>query len=408
MIKKLFVLIIILILSSFSLYGCYTSTSIENYAYVVALGIDKGTKDLIKLTMQFATPSAISQQGSSQSDSTSITSVECSSIDSGIALINSYISKQVNLSHCQAIIFSEEISIEGIDSYIDTLMNDIEIRPDSNILVSRCDAFEFINNIKPALTNLTSKYYEVLFNSEDYTGYTTPTPIWNVSLASHDKMIQPVAVLAGVNTQKETVKVNSNSSLIERDTNYKADELPITDDNKTEIMGLAVFDGNKLVGELSSLDTICYLIVTNQLKSCTISIPSPFSEYESIDLILKINNTTKSTVKLVNNTPYITCNVELRGGIKSYSSNTNYSNPENISLVEEYAESYMKSKITDFLYYTAKNLSSDIVGFGYHTSSDYSNINDWIRSSWYSNYKNSFFNVHVDFEVKTSSIFLKH
>lgn len=408
MIKKLITLATILILSSFSLYGCYSNTSIENYAYVVALGIDKGDTDLLKLTMQFATPSAISQQGSSQSESTSITSVECSSIDSGIAIINSHSTKQVNLSHCQVIIFSETICTDGIDNYIDTLMNDIEIRPDSNIVISRCDASTFINQIKPALTNLTSKYYEVLFNSEDYTGYTTTTPIWKVSLSSHDKMIQPIAVLAGIDTQGATAKSNQISSLIENQTHYKADELPITDNNKTDILGLAVFDGNKLVGELSAFETICYLIITNNLKSCTISIPSPFSEYESIDLILKINNSTKSTVKLVNNTPFITCNIELRAGIKSYSSTSNYSSPKNIALVEEYAASFMKSQITDFLYYTAKNLNSDILGFGYKTSSDYKNINDWIKSDWYSNYKNSFFNVNVDFEVKTASIFLKH
>lgn len=408
MIKKVFILALILILLSFSLYGCYSQTSIENFAYVIALGIDKGSENLIKLTLQFSTPSASSDGGSSQSDTSSITSVECASIDSGIALINSYISKQVNLSHCQVIIFSEEIAYEGIENYVDTLMNNIEVRPDSNIIVSRCDAYDFIDSIKPSLTNLTSKYYEVLLNSEDYTGYTTTTPIWKVSTSSHNNLVQPVAILAGINTKAGTERGNKDVSLLDKSTKYKADELPIIDENKAEVMGLAVFDSNKLVGELNAIETICYLILTNELRSCTITIPSPFSQYESIDVILKINNTSKSKVKVVNYTPFISCNVELRATIQSYSTKSNYSSSENIQKVEEYAESYMEQQIKDFLYKTSKYFNSDIIGFGYQTTLQYRNIKDWLDSNWYSNYKNAFFDVNVNLQIKTSSLFLKH
>lgn len=107
--KKILILLFFLIFPLFFLTGCSERNSIEGLAYVVAIGIDKGDNNLLKLSLQFATPSSSSpEEGSSSSSSeTTISSVECSSIDSGINLINSYISKKINLAHCKVVVFSE-------------------------------------------------------------------------------------------------------------------------------------------------------------------------------------------------------------------------------------------------------------------------------------------------------------
>lgn len=38
--------------------------------------------------------------------------IECNSIDSGINLLNSFISKRINLAHCKAFVFSETLAKE--------------------------------------------------------------------------------------------------------------------------------------------------------------------------------------------------------------------------------------------------------------------------------------------------------
>ena len=93
--KKVFVfigivLVILLIISS--KYST-TSQSIENLAYVIAIGIDNGDNGLLKVTLQIATPSSNSSgSGSSeQSSESTTTTVECSTINSGLNLVNSYI-----------------------------------------------------------------------------------------------------------------------------------------------------------------------------------------------------------------------------------------------------------------------------------------------------------------------------
>ena len=54
MYKKIFIFILILILCLFTLAGCYSAEGLETLAYAVAIGIDKGESDKIRLSLQFA------------------------------------------------------------------------------------------------------------------------------------------------------------------------------------------------------------------------------------------------------------------------------------------------------------------------------------------------------------------
>ena len=91
--------------------GCSSSRGIEDKAYAIALGIDTSDTHDVKISIQFAVlNSSLNLQVLHLVVllvmNSTILSVDCSSIDSGISLINSYISKQVNLSHCKAVIIS--------------------------------------------------------------------------------------------------------------------------------------------------------------------------------------------------------------------------------------------------------------------------------------------------------------
>lgn len=404
MVKKFLILIVMLVFLSFSLYGCYDAFTLEQYAYVIAIGIDKGEENAIKVTFQFAISDS-SGNGSTQSNKSSITTVECASIDSGITMINSYISKIINLSHCKVIVISESIAESGIGEYLNNFINNIDIRPDCNLIISKSTAYDYIKNATPILTDLTARYYEVLLKSESYTGYTSKSPIWELESISYSISPTCVAILSGLNFEDENSNSNNTLNLIDKTSNLSPGNTPITGNTISQVIGLAVFSDMKLIGELNSMESICYLLLLNQLDRCTITIPSPFSTDESIDLILKMNNSSKSQVKFVNKMPYITCNVELKASILSYPRDVDYSDSKNTKLIEEYASSYMESKILDFLYKTAKVFHSDIVSFGQQTSVMYSNMHDWKNSDWKNNYKNAFFKVNVNTSIRSASVF---
>lgn len=218
---KVFLLLLICSISIFLFTGCSSSKGIEDKAYAIALGIDTSDTHDVKISIQFAvlnsSESPSSSSGSSSSDNSSLLSVDCSSIDSGISLINSYISKQVNLSHCKAVIISEEYSSSGISDVIYTLMNNIELRPDCSIIISKCDAYDFLENSKPVFESNPAEYFEQNFNSSEYTGY-----LDNVTLADFYYNIlntssNASAILAGINTKETQSRVNPNASLLDDD-----------------------------------------------------------------------------------------------------------------------------------------------------------------------------------------------
>lgn len=407
---KILILFFFLICPIFLLTGCTQKATLEDLAYVIAIGIDKGEDNLLKLSLQFATPSSSSSGGDSSSSASSestISTAECASVDSGLNLINSYISKKINLSHCKAIVFSEDLAVEGIKNEISALFNNIEIRPDCSIIISRCNASDFLNNSKPILVNLVERYYEVVVASGDYTGYSANIKLIDFYSSLKDSSIQPVAILGGINTP-ETHYINQDANYIDLDSSYKAGEALIKHKNNLEIMGLAVFNQDKLVGELNGMETISYLLVTGNLKNSTLNIPDPFNSDNVVSLSLKQVKPTSSKVQLVNNSAFITCKIPIEANILSLNNNSDYSKGENLDILSQYLDSYLESHISSFLYKTSKDYNSDILGFGRKTLSQYADFNSWNKLKWLENYQNATFSVDVQSSIKSSYLLLKN
>ena len=107
------VTLILLVIFANGFSSAYTSRKLDNLAYVLALGIDIGEKSKMKVSAQFTKSASVSPgSGTSAEDLENIVLVsgEADSIFSAINLLNSYIGKEINLSHCSLIIFSEEFA----------------------------------------------------------------------------------------------------------------------------------------------------------------------------------------------------------------------------------------------------------------------------------------------------------
>jgi len=106
-----FLILFVIFANGFS--SAYTSRKLGNIAYVLALGIDVGEKAKLKVSAQFTKSSSITPGGGSSGDESSniiLVSGEADSIFSALNLLNSYIGKEINLSHCVLFIFSEEFA----------------------------------------------------------------------------------------------------------------------------------------------------------------------------------------------------------------------------------------------------------------------------------------------------------
>lgn len=59
--KKTIILTLILSIFVVILSGCYDAQSVDNYSYVIAIGLDKSDSQKLKLSLQFANSSRLAR-----------------------------------------------------------------------------------------------------------------------------------------------------------------------------------------------------------------------------------------------------------------------------------------------------------------------------------------------------------
>ena len=208
-VKKILIILLVIVITAFFLTNFSSIYTIDDYAYVIAMGLDNSDDSDLILSLQIAIPAGSSkgsESSSSQSSSSIVSTVKCKNINGGVNLINDYLGQKLNLSYCKAMVFSEEIAKKGIGNYICTATNDIEIRPSCDIIVSKCSALDYITNSKPLLENLSSKYYEIASSSQKDTGLTRTISLMSFYNRYYDSLCEPYAPLSSIEESNESGK----------------------------------------------------------------------------------------------------------------------------------------------------------------------------------------------------------
>ena len=400
--KKKFIIILILFvvfitfIAGFS--NSYVSHRIEHLAYVLVLGIDKGEKARLKISTQFINVSSSSSGASSDSSQIVLTSCEANSMFSGLNLLNSYIGKEINLAHCSVIVFSEEIAKEGISSEIYSLINNEEIRSSANIVVTNCKAYDYINNSKPNLENLTSKYFDTFDITSKLTGYFSNITLGDFFNNLSESNSDPIAVLGGLNStaRSEENKSSSNSSeesssssnsgnsdningeasnsnsssqdveeqekqdIETNQNNLVAGKSSIVGRRGTEDLGLAIFSGDKYIGELTVWESICHSLITNSIDTCIISVEDPLVENKQLEIQLSPNKKSKITSNIENGDININIELNLIANIISLNSNINYEDTDTINKISTATQNRLNDELNKYFDKIARKYNVDI------------------------------------------------
>ena len=217
-----------------------------------------------------------------------------------------------------------------------------------------------------------------------------------VILVSQQLFYGAISTPSNINNHK------SSSFSSNHDTNSQAGSTSLENTGHSEMMGLAVFKDDALVGELSAGETMCHLVIQNDLESCVLTIPNPEDEKAYIDLYLYNRSKPKIKVKLVNDSPLISIDLKLTAKILSSDENAQYVQEEQLSAISVSANNYLKNMICDYLYRTTLELGSDIDGFGRYALSLFNTTQEFKDYNWLDNYCNSFFDVNVDIDVQSA------
>lgn len=418
----------IILLSAFLcvfLSGCFDRREVDDLCYVIAMGLDKGKVNDLKLTLQYAIPAAMGggggggggggEGGGEGSKAVGMVTVEAPTIFSALNMANNFIGKQLNMSHAEVAVFSEELAkTMKLHDYIHALVRGREFRPSMYIAVARGSAEDYIKSVKPVQEVDPAKYYELKYSTYRYTGFTANTQLGKFYAEQESSSMQAVATLVGVSTNESSKDIDPTKSDFSQKGrgkplmgDYKAGDIPKAGDVKGETMGLAVFDGGKLTGELDGQEATMYLIASGQYNSSYVTFPDPEDPQSYVVLNLRQSRIPRYKVNIENGKPKIDIQVKLEGDYLSIQSGKNYEEGDKLAEFESSAEQFLKNEILRLLNRTSKELHSDICGLGRYAKGKFLTWNEWTDFNWLGKYGDAAFNVDVDVKVRRTGLMIR-
>lgn len=371
--------IILILITPFFLSGCYDRFELDNLAYVIAIGADVGSGENLNISYQIAKPLKITGRESSEGKDTYTTyTVSAPSLNAGNAIVNSQLSKELNLSQIKVILYSEELARTEIKGHINELVSHLNIRPKTSVAICKGKAEDFLNDIDPKLEANPARYYELLFSSHNYTNLTAGS---------------------------ELIHFYTSTEALDRSaftTYVSVEEKKDRKDAKME--GLAVFEGTNMVGVLEQELVLPHLILTNDLDKSSYTVKDFNDEKRVISVDIDQFKSPKIKVTLNGDTPHIECDVEISAYLVSSGTSINFYEDENKNRLKDELEKKLKDDINKYLEKTTKELKSDIAGIGRFAKSNFLTWDEFEKYDWLSKYPNSSYNVNVNVDLTTSQI----
>lgn len=363
--KALF--LIILIISTLSLCGCYDAQEIDKSAYVIALGIDHGNNNY-NYTFQISSPLAMGGGGevTSMGDSEKNTRVEnivigAKSLSDARTYLNNFLSKKINLSHLKIIIFSEDIARTGLKPHLPFLLREREIRPNTRLAISASTAENFIKGINPALEANTAEYYDLVF--ENGGAFAPPKTLWEfVNEQETFSSALPKGVISSIS---ESVEFSENNSPQRLST------------SKSEFSGLYLLKDYRLEGVLTNEQSKFFGIISGAINETEFSI---FDGEEPHSI--KIFSNGKGKFRIRNSDASTTVSCILKTDVE-----LNSSSP---TITPDIIKNHIETE-TLSLFNQLKKSNCDILFIGNNIKRKCKTIPEWEKLNWNEKFSSIYF-----------------
>ena len=451
---KWFIIIITVIIFLYAFSSSYYSQNIDHLDYVIALGIDRiPDSDNLSVTFEFANLGSFSENASSEQTEPIINTIVAPTIPNAITIMNAYIGKQLNLSHCKVIAFSKDFAKTGILDEISFLTHNIQIRPTTNVVVTDCNTADYLKHSTSSLEQVLTKYYDIFPTSSEYTGYTSNIPLGKFYENLLNKNSGSVAIFGSLvknADQKNENQTNDSNSQVSSVQNTSLEDKPSSEssdknnnskkegtstemENKTTItktvqnnkpdyqsfnpkfaisegdrgaenMGLAVFKDDRYIGDLSTIETLCYSLLKDEVDNFVLTISNPLDESEKIDIKVGDLSQLKTDIDVSNDNPIINIKFNLTAEVINVLNNEHLPYDKTLEKLNSGLKDYLTDEFRSYLYKTSREYKSDINEFykiakrKFLTNSDFSNY-DWARK-----YENAEFNVEFNKDIISTLI----
>ncbi|WP_423801945.1 Ger(x)C family spore germination protein [Neobacillus sp. SAB-20_R2A] len=336
--KKARILLLILFLL-IPLTGCWDRTEINDLAFVVATGVDKGPKQQYRFTVQVPLPSSLGGTGSSGGGGGTsgegpflIATGTGRNIREGVEDIQARLSRELYFAHRRVLVIGEDQAKEGIREILNAVFTQPQSRLSTFLIVSKGEAVKMLK-------------------------------------------AQPRMELSSAEAMREMAKAGANLTVMDvlqnLDRQGKSLIIPMVEptgtlkkesDGKEVLMdSFAVFKADKLSFFTSKRESHGILWLLERMKKKSYS----FSVSKNKEMTVHINeNSVRPNLKIVNGKPEFTVSVRITGHLVENEANLRIEDPATYNKIIDNMEEKIKNDIHSILK-RAHTQGIDIYGFGW-------------------------------------------
>lgn len=376
--------IIVLLILSLLLAGCWDSRELNEIAITLAIGLDK-VEDEYQLTAQVVVPSEVSMKTGSGRSTVTLFQAKGKTVYEAFRKMTKDSPRKIYPGHLRMLVLGEELALEGIADSLDLFARDWEFRSDFYVVVAKDRATAEILNITTTLETIpANKMFEALKTSEESWAATRGIKLHELTadITSEGKEAVLTGILATGNQETGAGKPNVEE---------------ITPSARIEYDHMAIFKKDKLVGWLSERESRGYNYIIDSVETTVMPIACPKKGTLTIE-VTNFNAAIKS--KVVNGTPKATVNINAEGNIGEVNCQINLKEVKTIYELKKIYENEVKEIVNETIDVMKNQYQVDIFGFG--EAIHRSNPKEWekIKEQWNSEFPDLEVNVEVDMKIQ--------
>ncbi len=415
--------------------GCLNGKSVEEYGFVLAIGIDRGEQ--LKYKVTYLMQSSVESGESARAGELILISGEGENMLGCLRVAESGAPYEFDFARMNFIAVSKDIAEEGLlEDFFSFSLNELKLRSSASMVVTTESAGDFFEGLRYAEE---LNYSKLVFSLIDYRGSIGLTSSLSLAqflglanssrgdsvipLGSVDNSIISAEQAGGSGGQGQSQgqgqgqgqgqsQSQSQGQSQGQGQNQDKDEQS-ADSNKdttsgqertgglkSYVMGAALFDGFKMVGVISPEENQLKTLCDGKLERASFI----FSREDGMSSTIRIENSKGTDVDItLGDRPKVVFNIVASARLEQESDlltiHKETLDKDMIHDIEDGIETYLEQSLSE-LFYNCRELNCDIFRIGQHAALKFSSTADWEAYDFQSrlNEFEAEFNVELDLE----------
>lgn len=374
-IPKKVVVIILILVQTLSLTGCWNRRELNTLGIIGMVGVDADSNG-IKSTFEVIKPEKSNKSGGEKPEAP-VKYIQTNGRTVMETFRNAPLSfdRKLFVSHAKTFLFSEELARKGLAENLDMVLRDHEMRVAMHLAIVRDASTADVMSIAGGINTIPSSYIDDLFKEYKVHSNSVNSKVIDFLRSYEGKGINPVVTV---------LRKVKKSRIGQEKEEYEL---------STE--GAAVFSKDKLVGFLDGPETRGYNWITGQVVSGVVTFPHPNGIGISTIEILKAKS--ENEVEISHNEIRFKVKINVNGMLDEATTSLRTDPAAAANILEQACSKTIKEEIEHTLQKTQTEYKSDIFGFGQLVHQKYPR--EW--KNMQDNWDELFSQATVEVEVQT-------